>query len=225
MVSHKYKFMFIHVGRTAGCSIERALCDKYCGDESQIQQGKWVLYKGCDSFYETALANKMDTDIAAGHWCNVELKSFFGEDVYDEYLKFTIVRNPWQRMLSQYKKTDSKKNGVTFRDWIINSFVKKNGSMTERFYKPCMWWISDSDGKNEMDYIIRYENLEEDFNMLLKKLGITDKIKLQKVNPLPKLQKDDDIDTKNYQNYYDEETKKIINDNFKEDIEEFGYEF
>ena len=61
--------------------------------------------------------------------------------------------------------------------------------------------------------------------MLLKKLGITDKIKLQKVNPLPKWQKDDDIDTKNYQNYYDEETKKIINDNFKEDIEEFGYEF
>ena len=43
MVSHKYKFMFIHVGRTAGCSIERALCDKYCGDESQIQQGKWVV--------------------------------------------------------------------------------------------------------------------------------------------------------------------------------------
>ena len=35
----------------------------------------------------------------------------------------------------------------------------------------------------------------------------------------------DDIDSVNYQNYYDETTKKIINDNFKEDIEEFGYEF
>ena len=153
----------------------------------------------------------------------MEFKTDFGEETYNEYLKFTVVRNPWQRMLSQYKKTESKKNGISFKDWVINSFVKKSGNMNERFYKPCMWWISDN-GNNEMDYIIRYENLDEDFSKLLSKIGIDD-IKLNKVKMLPGWSDVDDIDSQNYRDYYSDETKKIIEENFKSDIEEFGYEF
>lgn len=215
MVSHEYKFIFIHIGRTAGCSIERTLCNNYCGNESQLTMNKWVLYTGSEEFV------KKHPKTQAGHWIPKEIKSFFGEKIYNEYFKFTVVRNPWQRMLSQFKKTQDKKNGMSFKGWIHKSFVLNDRNMDERFYKPCKWWIDGG-----VDYIIKYENLDEDFSKLLDKIGIDDSLKLDKVKMLPGWNNwGDDIDSVNYQDYYDEETKKIIEHNFKEDIEEFGYEF
>lgn len=215
MISHEYKFIFIHIGRTAGCSIERTLCGDYCGNESQLTMNKWVLYPESEEFV------KKHPETQAGHWLPSEIKGFFGEETYNEYLKFTVVRNPWQRMLSQFKKTQDKKDGMPFKDWVIKSFVLKDRNMDERFYKPCKWWID-----NEMDYIIRYENLDEDFSKLLDKIGIDNSLKLEKVKMLPSWNNSaDDIDSVNYQDYYNEETKKIIENNFKEDIEEFGYDF
>jgi len=217
MVSHKHKFIFVHIGRTAGCSIERALCDDYCGDESTLTNNKWVLYKDYKSFLENSeLAISMNT--------RSEIKALFGKKVYNEYLKFTVVRNPWQRMLSQFKKTEDKRNGMYFVDWVKKSFVSKDRNMNNRFYKPCMWWISDDNGNNEMDYIIRFENLDKDFSKLLSKIGIDD-IKLNKVKMLPSWASRDDIDSQNYRDYYDNETRELIAINFKSDIEEFGYEF
>ena len=103
----------------------------------------------------------------------------------------------------------------------MKSFVLNDRNMDERFYKPCKWWIDGG-----VDYIIKYENLDEDFSKLLDKIGIDDSLKLDKVKMLPGWNNwGDDIDSVNYQDYYDEETKKIIEHNFKEDIEEFGYEF
>ena len=158
MVSHEYKFIFIHIGRTAGCSIERTLCNNYCGNESQLTMNKWVLYTGSEEFV------KKHPKTQAGHWIPKEIKSFFGEKIYNEYFKFTVVRNPWQRMLSQFKKTQDKKNGMSFKGWIHKSFVLNDRNMDERFYKPCKWWIDGG-----VDYIIKYENLDEDFSKLLDK--------------------------------------------------------
>tara|TARA_R100000315_G_scaffold60191_1_gene36643 strand:- start:325 stop:981 length:657 start_codon:yes stop_codon:yes gene_type:complete len=218
MVSHKHKFIFIHIGRTAGCSIERALCNDYCGPESKLTNNKWVLYDGSEDFIKNS---NTDTQNAAGHWLPIEIKGYFGNQTYDDYFKFTVVRNPWQRILSQFKKTQDKKDGMSFSDWVQKSFVDLERNMSERFYKPCTWWIKD-----EMDYIIRYENLDEDFKKLLSKIGISNSIKLEKVKMLPGWNHwGDDIDSVNYQNYYDETTKKIIEKNFKDDIERFGYEF
>ena len=96
--------------------------------------------------------------------------------------------------------------------------------MNTRFYEPCTWWISDKRYQIDVDYIMRFENLEEDFNKLLEKVGIKDKIELPHINPMPR-NVDSDIKSSSYKSYYDDDTKKIIEVYFKSDIEEFGYEF
>ena len=75
-------------------------------------------------------------------------------------------------------------------------------------------WLKDEFGNIEIDFIGRFETIDEDFKELCKELDAH--------LELPHLNK-----TKHapYQEYYDEETKRIVADHFAEDIEKFGYSF
>ena len=75
--------------------------------------------------------------------------------------------------------------------------------------------ITDQSGKIIVDFVGRYENLQDDFNF------VCDKIKIPRIN-LSYVNR-----TKHgvYSGYYDDETKKIIAEKTKIDIEKFKYEF
>ena len=71
------------------------------------------------------------------------------------------------------------------------------------------------------NYIIRYENLEEDIIKVCEKLGI-EKYDLQL---LPKYKSNTRPKDNGYREYYDDETKKLVFDKHKKEFEKFGYEF
>lgn len=75
-------------------------------------------------------------------------------------------------------------------------------------------WLTDQNGKIIVDYIGKFENIEEDFEKLQTILGIEDN--------LPRLNK---TDHKNYRLYYNENTKRIVEKLYFEDIMNFNYEF
>ena len=75
-------------------------------------------------------------------------------------------------------------------------------------------WLTDHENKIDMNFIARFENRAEDFNVLCKHLGIN-------ADPLPlktPLQPD-------YQPFYDASSAEIINDWFSVDITNFNYSF
>jgi hypothetical protein len=74
MINHKYKFIFLHIPRTGGTSIEKAL----------FGQDWWGVHP--PSKHLTA---HMAKQIYAPYW--------------QDYFKFTFVRNPWDRMVSMLK--------------------------------------------------------------------------------------------------------------------------
>jgi len=117
------------------------------------------------------------------HFTALEYKNHLGILRWNKSFKFSIVRNPWDKVVSQY-------------------FMTK------------LDWLTDDTGEIMVDFIGRFENLEDSFQTVCKEIGV--KVKLPFVNK---------TEHKQYQCYYDDETKEIVRNSFKIDIERFNYKF
>lgn len=190
-VKHKYldQFIFIHINRTGGSSVERALMLPY----------------------------------RRKHWTALEKIEQVGRDNWDRKLTFTTVRNPWDKVVSEYHfrmKTNQNnllENPIEFNKWVKYTYQDKNTTYYDkrsRMFLSQIDWISDQNGFILVDEILHFENLHNDFNSLMRKLGKN--ITLPHVNS---------TDHRNYQEYYTPETKQIVQIWFEQDIERFGYSF
>lgn len=189
MVSNKHRFIFVHIIKTGGTSIE----DFFGGRK---------IHKYAINYKKEIPSNK---------WKN--------------YFKFTFVRNPWDKMVSQYfyikKNCREKYVPLSFKDFILafdhcgeSEYIQKKGVRIT--YNPIQLpWIMDNLGYPLVDFIGRFETLQKDFDK------ICEKLKIQK-HILPHENKSDH---KHYSKYYDQETKEIIARKFKRDIEYFNYDF
>ena len=138
-----------------------------------------------------------------------------------DYLKFAFVRNPWDRCLSLYFYLfkNEKQPKMTF-DFFLRLFAFDNPVFSSHFNEKGVWDVhyktqySYIDGI-PMDFIGRYENLQQDFNIICDKIGIQQQ-------ELPHVNKSRH---KHYTEYYDDETRQIVAEKYAKDIEYFGYKF
>jgi len=124
---------------------------------------------------------------------------------------FAVVRNPWDRIVSLWLQYNSlKKTDIPFDTFVRNlSSYKFHERSWFNFAQPQKEWIPDG-----VTYLLRFETLEQDFAQIQKIYGCTDS--LPKINTS---QHDD------YHTYYTDETRDIVAQVFKDDIEAFGYSF
>ncbi|MFB6246731.1 MAG: sulfotransferase family protein [Candidatus Pacearchaeota archaeon] len=145
------------------------------------------------------------------------------------YFKFVIVRNPYDRLVSAYKNkiVSPGQTGVInsqkelYRDMPFKDFVKAicrtPDSKLDRHFRPQSWFIKDKNGKIIPDFIGKFENLPKDYETIMKKIGFKN---------FPELSTDNKEKRKrNYRTYYDEETKNLVRNKYKEDLNLFDYEF
>jgi len=191
MISHRKQFIYVHINGCAGTSIEAALSE----------WGEWK-------------PNNSKLFISSQHSNIYEYKNAVPQ--FAEYFVFTIVRNPWARMVSYYR-THPQYHSHSFSEWvsILGSEDEKQTFYDHaRMYSSCASWICDDNGI-AVDYAGRFENLDESFKFILSELGIQ--------ATLPHL--NNSHGETDYLGYYDETTKEIIAKRFHRDLQLFGYEF
>ena len=121
---------------------------------------------------------------------------------------FCTVRNPFDRLVSMFghlKRVD--KNlppAYNFKDFVFKY------ADYETFMKPISTWFEDG----EIDYIMRFENLANDFKTVKERLGSS-----------RKLIKKNSSYHKHYSTYYDQETRDFVTDKYKSDLDRFDYFF
>lgn len=198
MINHKHKLIFIHIPRTGGTTIERALCGR-----------DWFNIHAPSKHLTAHSAKK----IYAEYW--------------EEYFKFTFVRNPWDRMVSLLKYGSF--YGVSLGDRNIinteNYFTNfKKVEYDQRYFNENQFNnhnpIKESVYQNifgtEMDFIGKLESLEGD----LSKICSINKMKCAKLHHAEK-----SLNRKQYRKYYDTKTRQLIEEKYYKDIKLFNYEF
>ena len=181
MIIEKYKTIFIHIPKNAGTAIERF-------------------------FNEDSRKHVIGAQVSGKHDTISMIKQKFPEE-YDSYTKFTIIRNPYDRMVSWYfylcEKAKQRPMYVPppFYTWVRNpmSFFFD----TERFLNPQNEWIDNT------VKIVKYENLNKDLSKLFEKEII-----------LPVVNKSNHS---HYLDYYDKGAFAIVNEKYKEDFKKYNY--
>ena len=131
---------------------------------------------------------------------------------FNEAYKFAFVRNPFDRCVSSWRYSLKKRwFGGNFNQFVESKFCDVTFLPLTRHLS-----LDPLDLKIDyLDFIGKVENIQEDFNIVCDKIGIS-KQKLPHRNRTKH---------KHYTKYYDEETKSIVAEKFAKDIEMFGYEF
>jgi hypothetical protein len=198
-LSYDPKFIFVHIPKTAGTSVSDCL--------RTVARGK-VEY-GC-------LKCSWDHHTTAR-----QFKHRLGNVHYKESFTFSFVRNPWDRMYSWYTMHyQVQKWEMDFKTWLMDfQHIMKNTHLEGEDIVPSqrrsqMDWLTDSEGNIIVDYIGKFENLNNDFRVIQEKLNI------KKNLPVKNVTKHD-----SYKKAYDNEMIDFVYKYSKADIEEFGYEF
>ena len=158
IISHKLKIIHIKLRKTAGTSFEIAL-SKYCGPDDIITELDEKGEKIRASLSYTGAQNDIvQNGKLISHTPASRVKRNL-PDIFDNYLKITIIRNPYQRVISWYfwyLRTDKKKQNRENFTKLISRFCQKIIGLHLIYIK----------GKLVVDVILRYEHLIEDIKKL-----------------------------------------------------------
>jgi len=200
MISFQKRFLFVHIPKTAGNSIQTIL-RHYSEDEIV------ALRADQDGIERFGLRNPNYK--IKKHSTLTEYRAALGEERFRDLYKFTCVRNPWDRMVSYYSGTtqlvetwDRKE----FRKLILRALSIRDYLQLDK---------GEADPFGNIDYIMRLENLADDFRAVCARLGIPDA-------PLPQYNRSN---REHYSKYYDAELCELIRKRFAAEIDRFGYAF
>lgn len=219
IISHKHKFIFMKTRKTAGTSIQVAL-SKICGPDDIIT-GTYMKSDGTLDESHSGGKNVDKFFTNHPHPPIAETKQFLGDEIWNSYVKFAFVRNPYEIQVSRYfwnKKGKNKNEECSiegFKEWV------KLGNMADFDLLHPYIIVNDS---IEMDFIGRYETLHQDFDKIYSILNIHNNSTLPDKPELPVV-KGGYRDKKHYSEFYDTEIEDIVFKHHQSDIHHFGYAF
>ena len=206
IVSHKHRFIFFAVPKTATHALRQALTP-HLGPDDWEQQ---VLFGNAASPIPEIAR------IQHGHVSARQLRPHVSDDVWESYFKFGFVRNPFDRFVStcfflNRNNPDFAAGAVTFM---------KRALTVPRFRQrvlvtPQVRLLTDSDGAIALDYVGRYEELQNSYDEICDRIGIA-RTELGRKNP---------SEHKAYTEYYDDELAELVGKFYEGDLKTFSYAF
>jgi hypothetical protein len=229
-VSRSLSCAFIHVRKTAGTSIVRAL--EAADPRLYLNEvGMWDilcayperrnLLRRLRGFYLIGSAK----GYPQWHLPAVIVRELIGRQKWKSLFTFAFVRNPWDLVVSAYHfekrsvaqspvlRTEPDRAEAIRRCPDFDRFVRiypllEPADMTSM--------IADDNGQSIVDFVGRFENLQTDFSAVCERIGLRD-------SGLSHENRSED--RRAYRDYYSKETRDIVARYFERDINLFGYEF
>jgi Sulfotransferase family len=192
IISHSRKFIFVHIHKTAGESVTEALLP-FLG-RGDVLLGTTFRGEITNAWYNRRHGVQKHTGAR-------RLRKHLGEAVWNDYLKFSFVRDPYDRLRSLYfyfeKMLDRRQQpswrnallwlpGTDFRDplkWPGMQAFRETASFSEFIrhpeFSPSIFGarpqavlLTNTDGSPAMDVVGKFETLGQDFDAIAARLGL-----------------------------------------------------
>jgi chondroitin 4-sulfotransferase 11 len=208
-------------------SINRELRTPY----SKIEQENNIIFIHIPKAAGNAIVKSLFDAPATGHDPIIRyIKNDY--EKFKSFYRFTVVRNPWDRMVSSFHYL--KQGGIgffdkDFRDRFMfdidtfDSFVKK--MMINKAYeiKILTWvhfipqhsFLENAEGDICVEKVYKLENISHEFHHLCNDLGLVNKTLLV----------ENRSERQRYQQYYTAETADYVAEIYSDDIRRFNYTF
>ena len=211
IVSHRHRFIFFAVPRT-GTHAVRAALQPFLGPEDWQQE---------------ALERQVRSPLPAlrrmrhGHITLRQARPHLPEAVRRTYFKFAFVRNPYDRYVSACAMLNTRNTGYAGNETAVmkRTLTGLKGAVDVADFRkltlvrPQAGLLMDEDGRIGMDFIGRYEHLQDSFVEVCRRIGIPEQ-RLAVVNATPH---------RPWEDYYDDELRRLVTRFYRRDFEMLGY--
>lgn len=212
IVSHEHRLIFLKTRKTAGTSVEIAL-SRICGPEDTITRltdedeelRRSLGGRGPQHFESPPLPEK-----AFNHMPARGVRLVVGPDVWRDYFRFTIERNPWDLVVSQYYWRYRNEEAPPFDDFVRRPVVVKLADKNARIYR--------LRGEIAVDRVLRFESLASDLAELWAERGLPGSPELPHA-------KSHSRPARSYRELYTDETRELVGNLFAGVVRDLGYEF
>lgn len=205
MVSHEFRTIFIHIPKTGGSSIEQLIWPM---ENGRSENDLWMGFK--DAYH-----NKYQTG-GLQHLLADQVRSVLGDEVFYSYFKFAMIRNPWDKALSQYRYMAGRPDLMSFIGMTEHDCLKRYLELIKKKehvqWMPQHRFVMNESGDHLVDYIGRFESFNQAVQLVTQRIGM-------QCNEIPHLNASDI----SRHSLLDREGCEWIADMYKEDIVAFGY--
>ncbi len=229
MICRPYNCIFVHIPKTAGRSVESFFLQRLGMDrENDADRTQLVIADNDDPAKGTEKLSHLSAleYVQCGHIDQQEFASFY---------KFSFVRNPWSRLVSEYRYRNFLSH-KSFKDFVMNKLPSPGRDDKYRHIMPQTDMLYDQQGQLLVDFVGKFERLQQDFEQVCNHLGFEDSA-LPHVNSSDKksrelrrkirnlVYRNGETDLRNYVDFYDAESRELVTEMYRSDIQNFGYSF
>jgi hypothetical protein len=209
VISYEQKCIFVHIPKTGGTSIEDVVwgSNREARTEKQLWMG--LVRPGYNKYQTGGLQHLLATQI----------RTEVGQSIFDDFFKFSFVRNPWDKVVSQFlymqKRADLRERIGMEEGSSLKQYLRLIEKVEHVQWYEQWRFITDESGHTMVDFVGRFENFAADVQSVLRKLGIV-------CNQLPHEMRGV---RSHYRDYYDQESRDMVASLYQRDIDSFGYTF
>lgn len=214
ILSRGRRYIFVHAPKTGGTSLALALEARAMADDIMLGDTPKAVKR------RRRLKGVKSSGRLWKHSMLTDLYGLATQEEIEAFFVFTLVRNPWDRMVSYYhwlgeQRFDHPAVGLA-RTLDFAAFLRAPMVQASVKAAPYTSYVTDAAGVERADLFLRLEHLEEDLAPLEQHLGF----RLGPIGHVNQSNRDRD-----WRGYYGDSETEIVEKLCETDIKRFGYTF
>lgn len=220
LVSHRHRFIYTKTLKTAGTSVE-SYFERFC-----MPNGEWDLsHARNEHVSESGIVGFRGPNMPPNcMWWNhmpaALIKDRVGKEIWADYFKFCVIRNPYDKVVSAFYFFRRANNAMSASGDLAHERAQFEHWLLQGRQLPIDRNKYLIDGKFCLDEVVRYETLAADLERICARLGVPWEPSLMptfKSGVRPKSARAADL--------YTERAKKIVENAFAFELDFFNYSF